>query len=920
MKKHFLIVFLYLTLIKTIYCLYIPESSNLVNIYNVNTNLCLTYKDLENSLRLSNCDNNNSKQQWIVPESGSGYYISNYDKNICLYIKSNGIVVADICSKNKSKIADLLDSKDGQAISLKNDKTKCLGIFEKDKFMVNDKDIRKTDQIRVNMNSCNDYYKDQHWELRNISLNNEINTVKNINYIKKIQKNTIKDNQTNVTINKINNFSETKIFNKRALNINYTPDEMVESDSAISNPYVGWFHGAITVDLSDYPELDCNYIDKFYNVMNYKNGLQYLGVRLAEYKDREITNEGLAALDNLLNEYRKRKDSVDPNTQIILRFYYNGDENCKSDINYNVKLVSNSQSNNKRNVDHDDDNNYKFKQHDNDEDQEKNEFGTEKIETEEIEFYNDGNELKILQINNANEIEKEEQVLTMEEENKFENNEKYLNKKYLNKINKLKFTDNELKDYTKHLIFCNSDFNKKYFSENNNNNNNNNHINKRDDKIEDKISQKNATKSDFDKFKIHAAKVLNRNKYYNVCVEWSKEDKNVCVRRKKINKYCIYKYNAESDNLTCEKYVTEEVEPRNLDMIIKHIKKLSTVVNKYKDLIYIYQGAFIGKWGEMNNSTFTNDLDSLNKIVNTIEEYFDPSIYISVRTPRYYRGIMNKSKSNKNYQSLKNRLSLFNDGLFYNNNDYGTYGNSDINENNGFVKATRKQEVTFQNELCLTVPNGGEGVYNGMNDDNKRIAKEKIPELLQNPINYNNFYVSNDHARNIHLSYLDDDYHEDLFELWKETSSKYIYDNNWNVNGLAYIGNHLGYRYVLRKSSLNNSNNILTITVENVGYSPAYKKFITTLILVSSSNNQKIEINIDTDNRKWPLNNQRINLTVNLNNVSSKLTKGKYNVFFKMFDNHVNNGIRFGIYNDYYYNCYERSGFCGYKIGILTVK
>ncbi|ORX83295.1 hypothetical protein BCR32DRAFT_292110 [Anaeromyces robustus] len=719
---------------------------------------------------------------------------------------------------------------------------------------------------------------------------------------------------------------DNKEINKRSLSLKYSSDKIVESDDELSNPYRGFFHGAVTIDLTDYPELDCNYIDKFYSVKNYKNGLQYLGVRLAEYRDRDISSTALTALDNLLNEYKKRKENIDPTTQVILRFYYNGDENCKTDSNYNVKLVKKEETNSIKDDENESDS--IFKQLDNghlyltldkfnyikntynpdilnNNDKEKKDAGTEKNKAEEIQFYNDENELKKIYINDANEIEKGEEVLTNEEEEKFQNSEKYLNERYLNDNNKLRFTDNELRDYTDNLIFCNSNFNKKSFS-----------LGNKKDSIESKFGQKNATESDFSKFKIPVARVIDRKRYYNVCQQWSSSGE--CEKKKSINKYCIYKYDAESDGLKCEKYTSEEIEPKSVNTIVKHVKQLAPIVNKYKDIVYIYQGTFIGRWGEMNGSPYTEDLDGLTKIINTIEENFDQSIFLGVRTPRYRRGIINKSKDRSNYKTLKKRLGLYNDGLFYNINDLGTYGYSSIKENDGYVLATRAEEVEYQNDLCLTVPNGGEAIYNSLSDSYKNVSKDKISSIIKNPKNYNNFYVCDDHCRNIHLSFLNDDYDKDIFNHWKKTSYKYIYDDNWKVNGFEYIGNHLGYRYVLRGTSFDNSSNVLTVSVENVGYSPAYIKFKTYIILVSSDK-KKVEIKVDTDNRKWYTKEVQ-KLTVNFNSVSSKLISNKtYTVYFKMVDANSNNDIRIGITNNYYYSCYKNNYYCGYKIGTLTV-
>ena len=111
----------------------------------------------------------------------------------------------------------------------------------------------------------------------------------------------------------------------------------------------------------------------------------------------------------------------------------------------------------------------------------------------------------------------------------------------------------------------------------------------------------------------------------------------------------------------------------------------------------------------------------------------------------------------KNYKSIENRMGLYNDGLFYDGNDYSTYSKNDnitdLTRKYEFFKKNRTTEVDFQNKLCLNVPNGGEGVFNNTFINKYiNIPYNSIPSVLKNPINYANFYVSDHYARNIPLS------------------------------------------------------------------------------------------------------------------------------------------------------------------------
>ncbi|ORX54193.1 hypothetical protein BCR36DRAFT_581829 [Piromyces finnis] len=810
-------------------------------------------------------------------------------------------------------MGDILVSKSTESLWTPSDSTFCMSIFEDDLSLINDASVRKNPTIKVKMYTCNGSNLYQHWKM-----------------------NTISTNYPAVTTN--TKVSTTTVTPSSTQSARYTPLSMNESDKPLDNPYRGWFRGAVTVDLNDYPELDCNYINRFHSVRNYRNGLQYLGVRLAEFKDRKISKKALAALDNLLNEYKKRKETVDPTTQIILRFYYDGANNCKTKPNSFDPVISFIDDDN----DSDTDSYSKFSQMDdgylyvNHEDLEylqdrynpnilySNESSKSSIKaksntqdneatdnetenTQVIGYLNDENDLVVLNLNNGMGNTKQIQ-LSEEMQQKLSYKRKHFGKRFHNKNYKNGIKGKELEDYLEHSVFINDKLNKTKLFENNKK------LGRADDSEEYII--KNATISDLNKSYINVAKELQEVGYYQ-CLEYSPDDPKKCIRSKKVNTYCIYQVSTYTG---CEIYSTYDMEPENVNTILIHITQLSDIVNKYKDLVYIYQGSFVGTYGEMHHSNYL-DIDNLTRIMDTIEKTFDPSIFLSVRTPRFYRGIKNSFNvmPGVNYTSIINRMGLYNDGMFYSESDYGTYGNSDISVNNGFVSAYRSQEVQFQNTICLNVPNGGEGVFNrNVNDAYTNVSDiSKINSLLTSPETYINFYVSEAHARNIHLSYLNDEYDKGLFDHWNKTLAKNIIGTSWNVNGADYIANHLGYRYVIRSSKLL-STNVLDIVIENVGYAPAYVSFNTKVSLVSTSPSQNIEININSDNKKWGFIKQgneyikTVTLSINLTNYYSNFKSNSYNVYFNVHDPRTDVDIQLGNTNTYYDGL-------GYRVGILTI-
>ncbi|MBE6494746.1 MAG: DUF4832 domain-containing protein [Methanosphaera stadtmanae] len=973
-KKPFLIVTFCVLLINTVYGEYYSTENNVVNIVNIYSNLCLTYKAKDYTVRASECVDNYYKQQWIVPKEGSGYYVNRYDTSICIYIKDNGSIITSSCSEYKTLMGNILVSKSKESIWTPDNSSMCAGISSDDLPNVNDDTVRKAGTIKLKMYTCSSSKAEQHWKFNIISENYKATTTTTTTTTTKKTTTTTKKTTTTTTTKKTTTTTKktttttttkktttttttkktttttttkkttttTTKTNVTPSNINYTPKKMYEYDGEVLNPYIGWFHGAVTIDLNDYPELDCNFINRFHQVQKYKKGLQYLGVRMGEFSDREISDKALTALDNLLNEYKKRKETIDPTTQLILRFYYDGENNCKTNgssfdpVLASVEEEDDNESSTGNNNDEDD---IKFSQLDNghlyinyddfeymqqeynpdilydgdaaimaDDD---NENPNGKESEQEIGYFTNGNNLKILNIDNSK-IRVGELELSEEDQEKLRNKEKYFDKSYYNENNELTLTEEEMKDYLKNSIFINVNLNKTKLMERRQDT-------KRDSSIADSFTVTNATEKDLSSSRINAAKELKQITLRE-CVQKSSTDSSVCLKEKKVNKYCIYQFSSYSYANGCVKYTTPEIEPTSLSKIIKHIKQLAPIVNKYKDLVYIYQGSFVGTFGEMHHSNFLES-DSLIEIFNTIDKYFDPSIFLSVRTPRYYRRVGNvfKSTSGANYTSIVNRMGLYNDGLFYSESDYGTYGSANISDKNGDVNAKREQEVQFQNELCLKVPNGGEAILNTKTEDtNTNLKQTKIASLLSNVAVYSNFYVSEQHARNIHLSYLNDEYDKNIFVHWNKTLSSYIYTKDWKVNGADYIYNHLGYRYVLRSNTLD-SNNILNVVIENVGYAPAYVIFNPKITIRSKLPSQIIEVKIKTDNRIWGFVKQNgeyvktITISVDLTGAFAKLIGTSYTVYFNLNDPNTGVDIKLANTNTYY------PGY-GYRLGTLTLE
>ena len=265
-------------------------------------------------------------------------------------------------------------------------------------------------------------------------------------------------------------------------------------------------------------------------------------------------------------------------------------------------------------------------------------------------------------------------------------------------------------------------------------------------------------------------------------------------------------------------------EPDSLNLVLKHIEQIAPTINRHRDCIYIMQGVFIGNWGEMHHSKFS-DIHSVKILINRLNELIEPSVFLSVRTPSVWRGVTDlcdppeKSPLLGVDNFLTARLGLFNDGILGSESDLGTY-----------AEGERKKELIFQNKLCRYVPNGGEVVYNS---------------------NLSRLETAVSALKAMHISYLNEDYDSRVIEKWK--SSVWTGEGAFNgCDGYSYIKAHIGYRYFIDSAGLKKSGFLrpeytLEITVKNNGFSSTLKPFESAVTLINKETEDCVRIPIDAD-------------------------------------------------------------------------
>ena len=259
-------------------------------------------------------------------------------------------------------------------------------------------------------------------------------------------------------------------------------------------------------------------------------------------------------------------------------------------------------------------------------------------------------------------------------------------------------------------------------------------------------------------------------------------------------------------------------EPKNIQIIARHMEQLQPLLEDYKKNIFCLQGLFIGDWGEMHGGQYKT-YPEMRYLAEKLAKLTPKDMFLSLRTPAQWRNITgyegNITDVSKN--EYASRFGIFNDGMLGNEYDTGTYG-SFPSEKAGYLHPwIRSEEIAFQNTLCRYVPNGGEVIIeNSYNDINNAIKDMKAT----------------------HVTYLNLDYDP---KVWNKWANSIVEEDSvfGGIDGKTYMIEHFGYRYVLRNvsASINRMTGSceLKINIENVGFAPSYNEIQVKIGLTGNS-------------------------------------------------------------------------------------
>lgn len=266
----------------------------------------------------------------------------------------------------------------------------------------------------------------------------------------------------------------------------------------------------------------------------------------------------------------------------------------------------------------------------------------------------------------------------------------------------------------------------------------------------------------------------------------------------------------------------EKYEPQDIAIIARHMEQLEPILRKYKDSIFTMQGLFVGNWGEMHGTRYS-DQTSFLYLAKKLAQVTDETTFLSVRTPAQWRKITGTANPTADSGIFYGRLGLFNDGMLGGWSDYGTYGDTSRDEAGDFSPWLREEELAFQEQLCAAVPNGGEVIV-----DNA----------------YNDFETAVADFKSMHITYLNEQYDRAVLEKWAavNVATEDCFDG---MDGLSYMERHLGYRLLISEVQLNQKFGKDTIEAEvilkNVGFAPIYKPCTIRMVMINENGSRVFE-------------------------------------------------------------------------------
>ena len=305
---------------------------------------------------------------------------------------------------------------------------------------------------------------------------------------------------------------------------------------------------------------------------------------------------------------------------------------------------------------------------------------------------------------------------------------------------------------------------------------------------------------------------------------------------------------------------SSEYHDPDLDIIMGHMDQLRDTLQNHKEIISVIQAGSIGAWGEWNRFTDefadsdNNYKDNRKAIISKLSDIF-PEKYIQIRTPMHKELLYGTSteygdegtegmitKEIAYSDDIRAKIGHHNDCIMVDDTNYGTYDSNNIEFWKDYVANDSKYTVTG-GETC-----GIESDYEELTD-----CSHAIPEF-----------------KRLHYSYLNNVYHEDVLQKWKDQGC------------YQEIKENLGYRLVAKELSIQKSEDNTTLdlnlTLRNKGFASPYVKANVAFILKNDNNSYRFN-QPSIDIRKfYAQESQSIVSSLDLEDIA----KGEYKLYLQI--------------------------------------
>ncbi|MGL4609562.1 MAG: DUF4832 domain-containing protein [Trueperaceae bacterium] len=333
----------------------------------------------------------------------------------------------------------------------------------------------------------------------------------------------------------------------------------------------------------------------------------------------------------------------------------------------------------------------------------------------------------------------------------------------------------------------------------------------------------------------------------------------------------LFSYSWPKDNDYANHPEQFENQDASVEDVTRHLDQLKPIIQENADVIAMWDGGFIGPWGEWHTST--NGLvgstigsevnDKTRAVVNKLLEVVPSNRMITLRYSRHKQQLTGNtplSEEEAYSGQARARLGAKNDCFLASKSNWGTYLPDDD------VSVQAYKDFLHQDNLFL--PQQGETC--------------NVNEEAQPYISCDNALAELEYMR---YSALNSDYHKDVLQGWKDGG---CYET---------IAKRFGYRFELVRSSLPETVNKTqtlnaSLDIKNVGFASPYNPRALEIILRNEQNGQVFPIvlnagdlsvsNANHDPRFWkPNTTTTLNISVAL---PETIEPGRYEMLLSLPD------------------------------------